>query len=363
MHFPQGAPNVIDFGWTKKVRNLTARWRHDVPTAQGSSGGACFDDRLELLGIHQGKLDDGGRFVPVSRFLGDLADLVAGDVSPPSVWSLDGTVAGSLVVGRQLLFEAVAAAGAPETRVRGVRVKRRSIAAGTAGLAFTHDVLAALVARKGGSHLLVRVPLDDIVPDLVADIHGRARGAGLDVPEPPDEAGVAPGHAPPETTAKDRAATLATALEAVAAARDVVVWVFFDNPTVPLTEAARFALEGFVASALVQPHLRLAIAGFETLPLPGEEFLGPSAAAADGPPGFVVEFFGGFRRSDIVNLLTLASLDLAGGADPARLGVAADRALVGLSDFNGVYSDGDLPTVVERLRLDLALLREGGDGG
>jgi len=114
---------------------------------------------------------------------------------------------------------------------------------------------------------------------------------------------------------------------------------------------------------LVQPHLRLVIAGFETLPLPGQEFGGASPPERDRSPGLVVEFIGGFRHSDLVDLLTDASQDLTGDVDIAAINQAADRALVGLTDFNGLYADEDLATVSDRLRLDLELLRTEGDGG
>lgn len=364
VHFPQGQDLGVDFGLTRKVRNVTARWRHDVATKDGSSGGACFDRELRLVGVHQGKLDDGARFVPLDRFLADVSPFVESDLAPLGLWSLDGTVDGPLVVARDLLFEAIAAASAPVTRVRGLRVKRRRIEAGSAGLPFTHDILAALVSRKGAGHLIVRVTLDEIVPDLVAEIRRRVRVAGIPVPEPAEAAGVAPGQAPPETTAKDRAANLATAVEAAAAAKDSTVWFFFDNPSVPLAESARLEFEGFVDAALVQPHLRLVVAGFETLPLPGLEFAGPFAAGGEGLPGLVVEFLGGFSRSDLVNLLTRASQELTGQADPGRLGIAADRALLSIPDFNGIYADDQLATVTEGLRPDLVVLRhEGGGGG
>jgi V8-like Glu-specific endopeptidase len=61
IHFPEGQDRGIDFGFTRKIRNVKARWRHDVPTQSGSSGGACFDKELKLLGIHQGQFDTTAR--------------------------------------------------------------------------------------------------------------------------------------------------------------------------------------------------------------------------------------------------------------------------------------------------------------
>jgi hypothetical protein len=363
VHFPGGQDIGIDFGLTRKIRNVTARWRHDVPTKGGSSGGACFNRELQFIGIHQGEFDAVARFVPLDRFLDPLLDVVKEDTAPTMLWSLDGTIAGPLVVGRDLFFEAISRAGESGSRVRGVRLKRTSIEAGSVGLAFSYDIFEQLLPRKGPSHRLVRVTQDEIVLDLVAEIRRRVRLKGLAIPEPENEPSVALGLAPPETTAKDRAAVLAAAVEATAAANGLVVWFYFDNPTVALSESSRLALEGFIDAALVQPHLRLVIAGFETLPLPGQLFASASPPEGDRSPGLVVEFIGGFRRADILDLLTLASRDMRGEVDIAEVNAAATRALVGLPHFNGLYAAELLATVTERLRLDLEVLRTAGDGG
>lgn len=364
VHFPEGHDRGIEFGFARKIRNVTARWRYDVPTAGGSSGGACFNKELQLLGIHQGAFDDTARFVPLDRFVDRVLGFVKVDTAPTSLWSLDGTTAGPLVVGRSLFFDAISKTGEASSRGRGVRIKRRAINAGSSGLAFSHDILEQLLSRRGSNHRLVRVTQDEIVPDLVADIRRRTRLKGLAVRDLPDAPGVAPGSAPPETTAKDRAAILAVDLEALAAADDSIIWFFFDNPTITLSESSRLAFEGFVDAALVQPHLRLVIAGFETLPLPGQEFAVALPPEGDRSPGLVVEFIGGFRRSDVVDLLTDASRDLT--HTDANIGVienTADLAMLNLPNFNGVYADELLPTVSERLRPHLELFRAaGGDG-
>jgi Trypsin-like peptidase domain len=363
IHFPEGQDRGIDFGLTQKIRNVTARWRHDVPTHGGSSGGACFNQELQLLGVHQGEFDNTARFVPLERFFEPVLACVTRDVAPTMLWSLDSTITGSLVVGRGLFFEAVSSAGEPGSRVRGVRIKRRALDTGSVGLAFSYDMLEQLLARRGPSHRLVRVTQDEIVPDLVAEIRRRCRLNGLALPEPENEPGVAEGQAPPETTAKDRGSVHAAAVEAIAADSGLTVWFFFDNPSVALSESARLALEGFIDAALVQPHLRLVVAGFETLPLPGLEFATASPPEGDRSPGLVVEFVGGFRRTDILDLLTIASRDLTDGVDMNAMNQIANRALVGLADFNGIYADELLATVSDRLRLDLELLRDQGNGG
>jgi hypothetical protein len=127
-----------------------------------------------------------------------------------------------------------------------------------------------------------------------------------------------------------------------------------------VSDATRLAFEGFVAGALVQPRLRLVIAGFETIALPGQEFAAPAAAA--GAPGFVVEYLGGFTRPDVMNLLTRATRELNGRpAVPAVIENIADRVLGKLQPFNGVYPDSALEEVATELRDDLAeFARKGG---
>jgi hypothetical protein len=288
------------------------------------------------------------------------------DAAPPSVWSLDGTVDGPLVVGRTLFFEAVAKAGEPGSRVRGVWIKRTSPAGSSVGLGYSYDILGQLLTRRGPNHRLVRVPQDETVPDLVADIRERARSAGLAVPDPQSEPGVAQGQAPPEATAKDRAAVLVAAIDAIAADEGLVVWFFFDNPTVTVSDSARLAMEGFVAAALVRPHVRLVIAGFETYLLSGEQFDTATPAEGNRLPGLVVEVIGGgFRREDILDVLRLAAEDLAPsrpGGNDRDFAYAARRALFGIRPVNGIYADEALEKVTEGLRPDLELLRDPGGG-
>ena len=357
VHYPNGQDVGVDFGRVTKIRNVTARWRHDVVTKPGSSGGACFNGDLQFVGVHQGDYDTEKRFVPLYRFLDQALEYIKKDVAPAKLWSLDGTFRGKLVVGRDLFFETIAAAGEASKRVRGIRIKRKAIGSGAAGLAFSHDILEQLLARRGPNHVLVRVTQDEMIPDLVAEIRRRAQAKGLEIREPESEPGVAPGQAPPETTAKNRASILAASVEAAAITAHQIVWFFFDNPGVALSEGARLAFEGFVDSAMVQPHLRLVIAGFETLSLPGLEFAGAYPAEGDRSPGLVVEFLGGFRRTDLQNFLSEATRNLPGGSNQPLIDYAVTRALIGIDGLNDNFTDEQLATVTERLRTDLQVLR------
>jgi hypothetical protein len=362
VHFPGGDDKGVGIGRISKIRRVTARWRHDITSLPGSSGGACFNRDLELAGLHQGRWGDRGRLVPLSLFVADLRPQVEKDIAPTTLWSLDGTQSGAFVIGRDLFFQAVSAAGGEGSRIRGLRIKRRDLNAGTTGLAFSHEILTQLLTRRGLGHTLVRVSFDEFVTDLVQEIRRRVQAAGLPLQDPAASPSVSLGAAAPEGTARDRAATLAGTIEGAAAATGLIVWLFFDNPSVALSEPARLALEGFVAAALVQPHLRLVVAGFETVPLPGQEFPAPSAALGAGPPGLVVEYLGGFTRGDVLDFLTRASQVLTGQpANPATIGQTADEVLAPLPPaFNGFYREADLETVVTELRSSLRLQHGGG---
>lgn len=360
VHFPGGVKKVIDFGEAGKIRNVTARRRHNVETKEGSSGGACFNENLEFIGVHQGRFDKTRRFVPAELFVDEILEFVSKDVAPTTLWSLDGSPTGPLVVGRNTFFRAIAAAGDPTGRVRGVRIKRTDLDATSTGLAFSHDILHQLLARRGPDHRLLRIELDQVI-DLVAGIRSKARLIGLVIPEPlVDEAAIAPGQAPPETTIKNRAENLAAALEAAAAAIGSTVWMFVDNPSVLLSEASLLTIESFVGAALSKPHLRLVIAGLETVSLPGAEFLGPPTADGDRSPGLIVDFIGELRRADILDLLTVASLAMTGDVDGAKLEAWVDTAVVGLANTNGLYDPALLPEIVSRLRTALLVLAGGG---
>lgn len=360
VHFPAGQDQGWGFGRLTKIRKVTARWQHSISTAPGSSGGACFDRHLELVGVHQGKWGGGGRLVPVSRFLDDLRPLVAADLAPTSLWSLDGTRTGQLVLGRDQLFAAVAATADDGSRVRGLRIKRADVAGGTTGLAFSYELLAHLLQRRASDHVLVRIGFDALVTDLVDDVARRVAATGLPLPLP------APlrsrqGAVSPERDARDRASLLAAAVEEAARRADRTVWCCFETPSVALTESARSVLDAFVGAALHQPHLRLVVAGFETVALPGRDFPTPSAAAGPGPPGLVVEYLRGFTRRHVLDLLDRAYRDLTRGEpNPVALDTIADRVLAPLTSMNGVYRAADLEVVAAAVRDDLLAFEQRG---
>ncbi len=362
-HFPEGQDPGLGFGRTAKIRNVTARWRHDVHTDAGSSGGACFNNRTDLLGVHQGVWGERGVMVPIDRFLADVTPHVELDIAPRHLWSLDDTDS-RLVIGRDLFVESVSAAGQTMSRVRGVWVRRRDVAANQVGLGYSYDILQELLLRRGDKHALVRVTNDAVVPDLLTDIRERVVAAGVELPPVAAPEGAARTQTAPEGASRATANLLTLAVNAAAEAAGTTVWFFVDNPSVVLDESSRLALEAFVGAALTQPRLRLVLTGMETYTLAGQQFASPGAAAGEGAPGLVVEFVGSFRRADLLDFLTQASEELTGKADPTEVGLAADRALLPLDglDVNGFFDMAGVPPVLDELRNFVALLRQRGPG-
>ena len=62
---------------------------------------------------------------------------------------------------------------------------------------------------------------------------------------------------------------------------------------------------------------------------------------------------------DVLDLLSLASRELTGDVDDAKLDWSVDTALVGLPNTNGLYDPDLLPEVASRLRAALQVLAGG----
>jgi hypothetical protein len=350
LHFPQGNDKGFGFGKISRVRGVNSRWKHDVLTAAGSSGGPCFNTRLALSGLHQGKWVPDARLVPTGLFLNDVRPLIERDIAPPILWSLDGTTRGQLIIGRDLFFEAIAAAARPTSRVRGLRVKRRDLAQGTTGLAFSLEMLKRTLARNSRLHRTVRVNFETPISDLLDEIRRRAIINGVDISpvEPGAGAGARAGETTLEAAVNDRARNLSAQLNAVAERDQRLIWFMFDNPPAGLADGERYAFEAFIDAALRQPRLRLSLTGFETITTPGEEFANASLADIEGAPGLVVEYFGLFSRRDVESLLTRACNDFGAVVDPAVIADRTNQILQGLPAITGQYSTAELETVAKR---------------
>jgi Trypsin-like peptidase domain len=340
IHYPAGRDlKGYAEGRLREINGITARWGHDILTEGGSSGGPCFTPELELGGLHQGKLQP-SRLVPIGQFIEDIRPLVDSDVAPPRMWSLDGTPDGALVIGRDLFFEAIAAASRPASRIRGVSVKRRNAQDVPTGLAFSFDMLNHVLSRDALPPRLVRLTFEPPYGKLITKITGWVNASKVPVQA---------------VDALDalRIPDFVKALNAAAEREKLLYWFFFDAPAEGLAEVDHVLFESLVTTALQQPWLRVVLAGFETFLRPGEEFTAAGQADGDGPPGFVTEWIGFFNRGDVEALLRLACDDMDVKPAPEVIRDRANQALQGLKPFNGQYSTTDLEPLSNKLREQL----------
>lgn len=348
LHFPQGNDQGFGFGKIVRFRGINSRWKHDIQTDAGSSGGPCFNTSFALAGLHQGRWAPDARMVPVNLFVDNIRPFVERDIAPPALWSLDGTARGALVIGRDLFFEAIAAAVRPASRVRGIRVKRRDLGQGTTGLAFSLEMLTLTLARNPGNHRTVRINFESPFADLLEEIRQRATLAGINVPAAAAGVGARTSETTLEAAINDRARNLTAQFNAAARRNTQLFWFLFENPPAGLTDAERYAFEAFVAAALRQPELRLVLTGFETITTPGDEFANASMANSEGAPGLVVEYFGLFNRGDVEQLLNRACRDFGVTVDAHVISDRTNQILQGLNSITGQYSAADLKTVADR---------------
>ncbi len=349
IHYPDGQDVGIGIGSMGKIRGLTARWSHSVAAAPGSSGGGCFDASLTLAGIHQGKDPRGaGRLVPTARFFANVRDAAIADQAPPRMWSLDGTPEGDYVIGRQAFFEAYALARG-QARVRGVRVKRADAAGDLAGLSFSFAMLAAMTARSPETRQC-RISFETLIPDLADDIISRAKTAGVDVAPIMDEQGVAQGQSAPEAVGADRGRRAATAIDAKAAELGLQLWFFIDHPAIAFGDGMRAALEGFIDQALKLPQLRLVVAGFEAVAVPGLEFPVPPSPPDIGAPGLMTDYITGFGESDVRLFLADASAAAGKPLSAERTNELVAQGLAGIANVNGIYDPWAAAKVAAQLR-------------
>lgn len=356
-HFAGGEDSGFQPGRVDQIPDVKSRWKHDMETAAGSSGGPCFDQCFNLVGIHQGRLaNSGGRLIPIYLFLDKLRISVAEDRIPPTLWSLDGTPEGKLVIGRDLFFEAVAAAATPTGPVRGVHVRRQTASKKQmTGLTFSFEMLEKILGRDVESpHRTLRIEFQPPYLDLLDGIAKQARAAGWTIVGP---AKAAAGSATRESSVDSRASALASALNAAAGRRRQFLWLMVDGPSVPLTEDNRLAVEFFIAAGLRQPNLRFLITGFETVPslTPGFTTASPPTGVA---PGLVQEWLGSFGRGDVKLLLKRACEDFGWPTNDDELEFRTKEILRGIERTNDVYDLKHLEKVAKRAIRQLQSLRE-----
>jgi len=360
--YPEGEWRGVEFAKLRKLRNLTARWGYDIAgTRGGSSGGGCFDTSFGLAGIHQGRAAGAGRLVPLIRFDGIVRQAIADDEIPEMLWSLDGTPEGGLVVGRDAFFTGYHAAMRGPPRARGVWIRRVDLQHDVSGLPFSFEILDKLVARSPDTRL-VRVSFDSMVHDLPSEIARRALESGVKVEAPAAMSGVAVDQTEPEAVVADRSRLLARTLDGKGREMGIRLWVFFDHPSVVFGDESRWALTAFVDQALRLESLRVVLAGYEAIQMPGAQFETRFDAEGEGAPGLMIEYLTDVGEIDVRNLIEAAARDMGRAISPERVQEWTAEALKGLNPVNGRYDSVLRTEIASRLEPRLKeLCDEGGN--
>lgn len=357
---PEGEWRGVEFAKLRALPNIRARWGYNVTaTHGGSSGGGCFDTSFSLAGIHQGRARGRGRLVPLVRFDSIVRDVIAADETPEKLWSLDGTPESGLVVGRDTFFIGYHAAMRGPTRVRGLWIRRVDLQNDVSGLPFSFEMLDKLVARSPNTRL-IRISFDALVRDLPNEIARRASAASIDIKAPEAMSGVGVDQTAPEAVVADRSRRLAQALDQKAAELNIRLWVFFDHPSVMFGDESRWALTAFVDQALRLEHLRLALAGYEAIQMPGAQFETPSAVDPEGAPGLIVEYLSDVMEVDVRNLIQSAADDMNCMISPERMKEWTREALMDLHPVNGRYDSTHRAMIASRVQVRLKQLRDEG---
>lgn len=357
---PEGEWRGVEFARLKKLRNVTARWGYDVKGNRGgSSGGGCFDTKFSLAGIHQGRAEGGGRLIPLIRFDSTVRQAITNDEIPTALWSIDGTPESGLVIGRDTFFLGYQTAMRGASRARGIWIRRVDLQNDLSGLPFSFEILDRLVARSPDTRL-IRVSFDAIVHDLPNEIARRASDAGIQVEAPDARSGVGVDQTEPEAVIADRTRRLAQMLDEKAHKLGIRLWVFFDHPSVIFGDESRWALTAFVDQALRLDYLRIALAGFEAIQMPGARFNAGYEAVGVGAPGLMIEFITDVKTEDVKNLIRSAANDMKRTISPERVEEWTAEALKDLASVNGRYDSVLRTEIASRLQPRLKQLYDEG---
>lgn len=184
---PAGAPQRIDFGRFMQMDPSATRLRYSTETGHGTSGAPCFNQKFELVGVHNAAFKPNGmqvanQAVQIGCILSILRAPPIGPLltsaqlakSPP-IWSvsLDSTKP-RVVLSRQVLLNWIElAAGKPASRAERVYAAacRDSGPAGTKGFgkSFTVEILQA-ARRDTADRMVVLGTRDELLPAAVPDV-------------------------------------------------------------------------------------------------------------------------------------------------------------------------------------------------
>ncbi|MGQ8632078.1 trypsin-like serine peptidase [Agrobacterium sp. DKPNP3] len=355
MHYPQGEDVGVSFSSVRKIRRITARWKYGAGAMPGSSGGPCVNTKFVLAGIHQGNWGREKRLVPTHLFLARLADAVANDLAPTALWSLDDTLDGRLVIARDQLFEALAAANRPRSWTRGIRIKRTNLNS-EVGLNFSLDAISAILARDPKRNVVIRISFEGRDEALFPLIIRALEAASHPVVSPPAMPGADHIDTTLEATINETARMLAANIESLSEDGSRTFWFLFENAPGGIRDILRYQFEAFFAATVNQPNLRIIIAGFETISTPVLEESTTRYVEA-GPVHVVIDYMGEFTKSDVATLFRRAGEDLKIERAPGWTDDEAADAVAGLVETNGRYDMQVIELVTDRARVRLKFLK------
>ena len=355
LDYPRGEDKGVGWAFIGAFDKPSARWCYTAPTQDGSSGAACFNASGEFIGIHQGKIANGKRFVPYDRFRSTIDKAISLDLGPSYLWSLDGRLAGTLVIGRRDLFVAFAKMAEPGCGFRTMRIYRLDPALGYAGLGFSVRLVQELVRRRPDGHRALTLAWPQALYadfDIIDELAKVAHADGLIAHAVSDEHdGVATGETGFATAAKARADLLVRELHAAAERNGETIWIVVEHATVDLGRQT-IALETLAALVQRWPRLRIVLVGNETVRLPDSEFPVTALDVANAPTtGTLVEFVTGFERKDVEDFIDRFHEDRLDGPPTAMQRKGWTNAVLDDLIASGTrYKLGDLSTAIDRLR-------------
>lgn len=360
LHYPGGVrSDGYDQGILSSFTAPTKRWGYASPGVPGSSGGACFNNRGELIGIHQGRtrprrksLDS--RFVPLPVMRDAIAPRIAADVDQPYTWSLDRRIDGSLVVGRKDLFTAFAKLASPDGKFRLFRIKRADPTKGPAGLGYSINLVRELIGRLGGGHRLMLLSWPQVfyhdfdtitrLAQIACDADLAEAGSDAELP------GARSGETGRPAVIKGRAERLMAAIDARAARRDEIAWLVIEHAANDLGEQM-LALETIVNVAQQYPAIRTVVVGNEDVRLSQKEVRVADMAHSDCAGLPIVEHLGAFEPDAVADFIGALHEDLFD--DPplsAQMRQWSGNILRGIEAVANRFPSETLPQVTQRLR-------------
>jgi hypothetical protein len=347
IHYPQG----VSIGKIRRNGDEDIRQFHNVNTDGGSSGGPGFDRSFRFLGLHQGKWQAFRRIVPFELFAAnqDFRAELGRDDLPPFLWSLDGSLDGHFIIGRQEFFTAISAIidrSAPA--LRGIWLKRQRTSQ-MDGLGFSYKMLRAYLKTCKTGFDAHQVASAFETRDLIDAMGRQILGVEAEVAH----AGVGSDETTRIAHDEDRARRLVDALEEKAISDGAPLWLYFENPPSGLLDKIRYQLEHIVDEALTRPNLRIVLAGFETYDLVQNQFENIDIARRETERGLIVEYLGTVTRTDLDETVQEMNRVLNLGWDGAMRTAMIARALrdAGKED-RPIFRPEDLGPISEALRAE-----------